>query len=53
MTAVFPKLEQHFQNMACPVMMGGDRDASSKCILGTCVVSSEGNNDESYLLILV
>ena len=47
-TSVFPKLEQHFQNFACPVMMGGDRDASSKGILGTCI-----SENEPHLLILV
>lgn len=47
---IFPKLEEHFAKSldAPPIMMGGDRDASSKGVLGTC--SADGDN---WLLILV
>ena len=46
---VFPKLEEHFaKSSATPMMMGGDRDASSKGVLGTCSV-----DDDQWLLVLV
>lgn len=50
MTNIFPKLEEHFANSlsAPPIMMGGDRDASSKGILGTCAA-----DDDRWLLVLV
>ncbi|XP_057710065.1 inactive Ufm1-specific protease 1 [Corythoichthys intestinalis] len=41
------ELHQHFAKHACPVMMGGDRDNSSKGILGVCT-----GTVGSYLLIL-
>lgn len=41
------ELHQHFVKHGSPVMMGGDRDSSSKGILGVC--SGDGG---SYLLIL-
>lgn len=31
----FMKLEEHFEKISSPVMMGGDQDAASKGILGT------------------
>lgn len=40
------ELHQHFKKHGCPVMMGGDRDNSSKGILGVC---SGGTG--SYLLV--
>ncbi|KAK2860328.1 hypothetical protein Q7C36_004494 [Tachysurus vachellii] len=40
-------LHLHFLTHGSPVMMGGDRDNSSKCILGVCT-GKEG----SYLLIM-
>lgn len=50
MTSIFPKLEEHFakSSSAPPIMMGGDRDASSKGVLGTCSV-----DDDRWLLVLV
>lgn len=47
---IFPKLEEHFANSlsAPPIMIGGDRDASSKGVLGTC-----SSNDNYWLLVLV
>ncbi|KZS06705.1 putative Ufm1-specific protease 1 [Daphnia magna] len=49
MTSIFPKLEEHFakSSSAPPIMMGGDRDASSKGVLGTCSV-----DDDRWLLVL-
>lgn len=41
------ELHQHFLTHGSPVMMGGDRDASSKGILGVC-----SGDKGSYLLIL-
>ncbi|XP_072544878.1 ufm1-specific protease 1 [Salminus brasiliensis] len=40
-------LHQHFITRGCPVMMGGDRDNSSKGILGVCT-----GKQGSYLLIM-
>ncbi|XP_020498440.1 inactive Ufm1-specific protease 1 [Labrus bergylta] len=41
------ELHQHFQKHGSPVMMGGDRDNSSKGILGVCT-----GDKGSYLLVL-
>ena len=41
-------LQTHFEKFASPVMMGGDSDAASKCILGIC----GSNESDCYLLIL-
>lgn len=50
MTDIFPKLEEHFaKSSAPPIMMGGDHDASSKGVLGTCTV----DDDDHWLLVLV
>ena len=45
----FHAIEQHFDRFGSPVMMGGDQDASSKGILGTCTTQTNHN----YLLVLV
>ena len=37
---VFDKVKIHFDITGCPVMMGGDLDASSKGVFGTCQTSS-------------
>eukprot|EP00090_Calanus_glacialis_P018196 TRINITY_DN28236_c0_g1_i1.p1 TRINITY_DN28236_c0_g1~~TRINITY_DN28236_c0_g1_i1.p1 ORF type:complete len:141 (+),score=34.55 TRINITY_DN28236_c0_g1_i1:400-822(+) len=44
---VFEKIRNHFVATGCPVMMGGDLDASSKGVFGTCETSSG-----KYFLIL-
>lgn len=44
----FHGIEQHFKTYSSPVMMGGNTDAASKGILGTC-----SNNNEHFLLVLV
>lgn len=45
----FPKLEEHFSKSGCaPVMMGGDRDAASKGIFGTC-----RDSKNRWLLVVV
>ncbi|XP_077357246.1 ufm1-specific protease 1 [Festucalex cinctus] len=41
------ELHQHFERHGCPVMMGGDRDNSSKGIFGVCTGTAG-----SYLLIV-
>ncbi|XP_077445047.1 ufm1-specific protease 1 [Stigmatopora argus] len=41
------ELHQHFAKNSCPAMMGGDRDNSSKGVLGVCT-----GTDGSYLLIV-
>ncbi|XP_058479531.1 inactive Ufm1-specific protease 1 [Solea solea] len=41
------ELHQHFEKHGSPVMMGGDRDNSSKGILGVCT-----GNKGSYLLVV-
>lgn len=41
------ELHQHFQKHGCPVMMGGDRDNSSKGIVGVCT-----DDKGSHLLIV-
>ncbi|XP_041740969.1 inactive Ufm1-specific protease 1 [Coregonus clupeaformis] len=43
------ELHQHFQSQGSPVMMGGDRDNSSKGILGVC---TRPGGQESYLLVM-
>uniref|UniRef100_UPI00358E9591 ufm1-specific protease 1 n=1 Tax=Myxine glutinosa TaxID=7769 RepID=UPI00358E9591 len=44
---VIPDLLNHFNNSGAPVMMGGNKDAASKGILGVCQL-----HDAYYLLIL-
>jgi len=45
--SVFPQIVDHFRNgPACPAMMGGDADASSKCVLGV-----SQSSDSAKLLI--
>ena len=39
---------QHFQKFGSPIMMGGDRDASSKGIFGV----AQDRNNQSYLLVV-
>ena len=41
--------QKHFVETGCPVMMGGDRDNSSKGIFGIC---SSGDANEHYLLVV-
>ncbi|CAG5929385.1 unnamed protein product [Menidia menidia] len=41
------ELHQHFEKHGCPVMMGGDRDNSSKGVLGVCT-----GDKGSYLLVV-
>ena len=36
LSSVYDILTTHFDKFASPVMMGGDSDAASKCILGIC-----------------
>lgn len=50
MSSIFSQLEEHFAKspLAPPVMMGGDRDASSKGVIGTCRF-----DDNQWLLLLV
>ncbi|XP_028973463.2 ufm1-specific protease 1-like [Esox lucius] len=43
------ELHEHFQSQGSPVMMGGDRDNSSKGILGVC---SRPEGQGSYLLVM-
>lgn len=40
-------LEEHFLKTGSPIMIGGDSDSSSKCLLGTCQAA-----DGKYMLIL-
>lgn len=49
LTDHFPLIQEHFKEKASPVMMGGNQDAASKGILGTCTT----NDNENYLLVLV
>ncbi len=49
-TGVFSQLEEHFEKFGSPVMMGGDHDASSKGILGTCASTDK---KDCFLLVLV
>lgn len=44
---VFENLILHFQQRRCPIMMGGDLDASSKGIFGACQT-----NSSKYFLVL-
>ena len=41
-------LKEHFKVYASPVMMGGDSDAASKCILGIC-----GDNEKNCKLLIL
>jgi len=47
LSSVFVQISQHFTNTGCPIMMGGDRDASSKGVFGACSL-----DDQGYLLIV-
>ncbi|XP_076171711.1 UFM1 specific peptidase 1 [Ptiloglossa arizonensis] len=40
-------LKRHFEEFGCPIMMGGDRDCSSKCVVG--IYQGQKN---TYLLIV-
>ena len=40
-------IKQHFEEIGCPIMMGGDRDCSSKGIMGIHI-GKKGN----YLLVV-
>jgi len=40
-------IKKHFEQFGSPIMMGGDRDCSSKCIVGLHV-----GNEGVYLLIV-
>nr|KAF7430109.1 hypothetical protein H0235_006507 [Vespula pensylvanica] len=40
-------IKQHFEEFGCPIMMGGDQDCSSKCIIGM-----HTGLKEAYLLII-
>lgn len=42
------QIKAHFEQFCSPIMMGGDRDCSSKCIVGLHV----GKNEGAYLLIV-
>ena len=37
---VYDQLKLHFDTTGCPAMMGGDLDASSKGVFGTCLTST-------------
>ena len=45
--SVFEEVFRHFELRRCPIMMGGDLDASSKGIFGACQTSTA-----KYLLVL-
>lgn len=40
-------IKRHFEQFGSPIMMGGDRDCSSKCIVGLHI-----GNESVYLLIV-
>ncbi|XP_024946467.1 ufm1-specific protease 1 isoform X2 [Cephus cinctus] len=42
------KLKKHFEDFASPIMMGGDKDCSSKGIMGIHI----GSNGNAYLLVV-
>ncbi|XP_028331080.1 ufm1-specific protease 1 [Gouania willdenowi] len=42
-----PELHEHFDTRGSPVMMGGDRDNSSKCVVGVCT-----GEEDSYVLVV-
>jgi len=42
-------VEQHFREKSSPLMMGGDEDAASKGILGTCATQ----DNQYFFLVLV
>ena len=48
LSVVYDILSTHFDKFGSPVMMGGDSDAASKCILGICGKTAK----DCYLLIL-
>ena len=41
-------IQEHFKVYASPVMMGGDSDAASKCVLGIC-----GDNESNCKLLIL
>ncbi|XP_066582896.1 probable Ufm1-specific protease 1 [Prorops nasuta] len=43
------EIKNHFERFRCPIMMGGDKDCSSKCIIGIHFAS---DIDNIYLLIV-
>ena len=43
-----PTVINHFRKFGSPIMMGGDRDASSKGIFGV----AQDKNDQCYLLVV-
>jgi len=45
--SLFDQIFLHFTKTGCPIMMGGDRDASSKGVFGAC-----RTNAQSFLLIV-
>ena len=45
---LFEKLQNHFEDFGCPVMMGGDMDASSKGVFGV----AETEDGQKYFLIV-
>ncbi len=52
----FDRLEGHFREFGSPVMMGGDADAASKAVFGTCrgaaAAAEEEEERERHLLIV-
>lgn len=42
-------IKRHFEEFGSPIMMGGDRDCSSKCIVGLHI----GNGNKSVYLLIV
>jgi hypothetical protein len=44
----FQKISDHFKAFGSPIMMGGDIDASSKGIFGTCI----DKKGDKYLLVV-
>lgn len=40
-------LREHFEQKGCPIMMGGDRDCSSKGIVGIHI-----GDEDTYLLVI-
>ncbi|XP_016911656.1 ufm1-specific protease 1 [Apis cerana] len=42
-----PTIKKHFEEFGSPIMMGGDQDCSSKCVLGV----HEGSNNIYFLIL--
>ena len=49
LSSIVPQLIDHFTQLGSPIMMGGDVDAASKCILGVCC---DVNQENVHLLVL-